>query len=439
MLFQPRNTKVCRVDKNSNVTLEETLRPLWKFTYYCGISLDWCSPIVNKYRICKLTHYFSVVAIITLLVFMMLFELVQVFETIKLSSNIHGIVTNIIWLVPVPLVLITQINYLHARQKFLDFFEDWKKLERDFVRLSVCDGTICDSQVIHRAMYGLYAGMTLASLISLAFDMRNNPQATYLLSTYEIIRETIPLPVIAAIHLVTILIMWTLMSLGDVVPAFVYYHAALSVSYLERDVKTVFKKRILTEETKDISIIAKKISQNPPYTSLELPKTTLDLDAPIRLLWTRYENVYKMVERANMLFGGILVINQGASLFMTTILLYSVLYNLKDALKTQIAYQLVAYLFNYIAVMFRFISCTLITSHLERSASKLRNSLNYLLGKNWNQITKQDRDLVRSFLSRLQCDPLLACPLGLYNITASTLLTVLGLVVSYVIVLLQSN
>jgi hypothetical protein len=47
--------------------------------------------------------------------------------------------------------------------------------------------------------------------------------------------------------------------------------------------------------------------------------------------------------------------------------------------------------------------------------------------------------LLRSFLWRLQADPLVAHPLGVYKVTPSVLLSVFGVIVSYVIVLLQSK
>ena len=127
--------------------------------------------------------------------------------------------------------------------------------------------------------------------------------------------------------------------------------------------------------------------------------------------------------------------------FMITSLIYSVFYNLEDALKTQSTENkpLLAYFFNVIALIFRFTSSILMSSQLHQSVNKLHAVLNYLLGHNWDKMAKEERKLLRSFLTRLQSDQLVASPLGLYYITPTTLLTVFGLVVSYVIVLLQSK
>jgi len=81
----------------------------------------------------------------------------------------------------------------------------------------------------------------------------------------------------------------------------------------------------------------------------------------------------------------------------------------------------------------------IISSQLRQSVGKFRTALNDLLSKHWNRMTKGDRDLLRSFLWRLQSDPLVAYPLGVYKVTPSVLISVFGVVVSYAIVLLQST
>jgi hypothetical protein len=164
-----------------------------------------------------------------------------------------------------------------------------------------------------------------------------------------------------------------------------------------------------------------------------------ELDIPIRRVWTRYENVGKMVSRADYLFGSFLVYGQVGNVFCMTILVYSVLYNLGDALKMRTVGPILSYILILTAVVFRFSSSVIISSQLHRSVSQFRTALNDLMSKHWNRITKGDRDLLRSFMWRIQSDPLVASPLGVYKVTPSVLLSVLSVVVSYVIVLLQSK
>jgi hypothetical protein len=163
---------------------------------------------------------------------------------------------------------------------------------------------------------------------------------------------------------------------------------------------------------------------------------TCELDIPIRRVWTRYENVGKMVSRADYLFGSFLIYGQVVAVLITTLVVYSILYNLGDALKMRTVGPILSNIFILIGVVFRLSSSVIISSQLHSSVTKFLSALNDLMSKHWNRITKEDRDLLRSFI---QSDPLVASPLGVYKVTPSVLVSVLSVVVSYVIVLLQSK
>ena len=125
MLFQSRNQRVPRESGRHNVTLEETLRPLWKLTYYSGILLDWCYEQLPKYRILRFVRYLTVALTIGLFTSVAVFETIQVLKAIKGSSNIHLVITNLMWLTPFVMVLINQWSCLYRRKEFLNFFKDF--------------------------------------------------------------------------------------------------------------------------------------------------------------------------------------------------------------------------------------------------------------------------------------------------------------------------
>ena len=56
-----------------------------------------------------------------------------------------------------------------------------------------------------------------------------------------------------------------------------------------------------------------------------------------------------------------------------------------------------------------------------------------------NAFVYKFRDIMLAFLNQVQQDELAACPLGLYKVTPSILLTILSLILSYVIVLIQTK
>jgi hypothetical protein len=349
-------------------------------------------------------------------------------------------IMNILWSVTPLVGFIVQEQFLRYRREFLRFFKDWRALEIEIAQLNP-DCVMCQSRGMHLMMYAIHAVMTIVGLIALGLHIFNNSEAPYLISTYQIVRETIPPPLICLIHLTPVAFTFIFLIIADLVPSFTYYHAALAVTCLEKNVVTFCSKHVSNNIVLSLKLLANKqlSSQDLDYRKTLPELSPYELDGYVHLIWKKYDNIDRMVNRANSLFGTFWVCSQGVILFMITALLYSVFYYLDDALKMQSIDQILPYLLNFIGLTFRLISSTLISSHLHQRTIQFRGTLNRLLNQHWYQLRKPDRELLRSFLSRLSTDHLVASPLDLYNITPSILLRVLGLVVSYVIVLLQSN
>ncbi len=440
VLVQPQNVKTDK-QNNVNIPLEEILRPLWKLTYYSGILLDWCRPISNSNRLSEVAQYVCISLSFSLVFLLMLFETVQLILLIGMESNIHTIIPNLIWFTPILLAFLVYGHCLREQRYFLNFFNDWSKLEEAFTKSDVTY-TMCRSKRVHLMMYAAYVFMIFGSLISIGFSLQTSPEASYLISTYKAVREIIPLFFCFFLHLISIWLTWILLSFGDIVPAFIYYHAALAVNCLENDIRTAFAKRNSANcegVCASPLLPTRKFNETLYLNTNRSSAPSQNVEDAIRLMWTRFEDINQLVGRANFLFGRLMFYNQGWLVFMITLLLYSILYKLKDALETQSADMILPYCLNVLAFIFRLISCTLISSQLHKSVSKLHTFLNYLLSHHWGTVSKDERELLRSFQTRLQSDHLVTSPLGLYHVTPTTLLTVLGLVVSYVIVLIQSK
>ncbi|KAI9563147.1 hypothetical protein GHT06_010605 [Daphnia sinensis] len=440
MLSELRQQGIREAKKTTaNITLDETLRPLWKLTYYCGILLDWCRPISeNDPRFWKATRYLSIVMSSFLLLAVFTFELAQLFIGIERSLNVHLIILNIVWCIPVMVGVVIQEQFLRHRREFLGFFKGWRRVEMEITKLNP-DCIMCKSRRMHVVMYAIHGGLAIAGLISIGIDIFNRPDEPYLISHYKSVRDLVPLLLICFVHLAAICLTLILLTLSDLVTSFTYYHAGLAVDCLERDARIVFARCFNTEDR--LFITSLDDNNQPENVCKDLPKScsSAEIRVSLQLIWARFDNVDQLINQANSLFGKFLVCSQGVSLFMITALLYSVFYYLGDALRLRSTGLILPYVMNFLSLGFRFISSMLISAQLHRSVGKFRMSLNYLLSQHWNQMSKQDRDLLRSFLSRLYTDSLVACPLGLYNITPSILLSIIGLVVSYVIVLLQSK
>ena len=145
-----------------------------------------------------------------------------------------------------------------------------------------------------------------------------------------------------------------------------------------------------------------------------------------------YDVVSKFVKRAiNQLFGALMIFNHGTVLFMLVTLFYSIFYQIKltagDILPGSFSY------------LYQLLVGHLLAAQLFSSSKKLNLSLSSLLAKYSVQLSKEDYCFASNFLIHLQEHQLAARPLYLYAFSYSNLLTITGLVITYVIVLLQTS
>ena len=147
-----------------------------------------------------------------------------------------------------------------------------------------------------------------------------------------------------------------------------------------------------------------------------------------------YDVVSKLVKRANQLFGALMIFNHGTVLFMLVTLFYSIFYQLQRS-----PIDSLIYLGGSFSYLYQLLVGHLLAAQLFSSSKKLNLSLSSLLAKYSVQLSKEDYCVASNFLIHLQEDQLAARPLDLYSISYSNLLTITGLVITYVIVLLQTS
>ena len=421
-------------------TLEEILRPIWKFTYYSGVTQDWCQPIPRNFTFTTI-HFLFVILSLFLFTFGFIFELVQLVLVIQSTTYVHELIPNLMWLAPLPLALVTQIKYIRCRHDFLRFFRQWRQLEKNLEEYELRFepvNRLSWNKKIQRTMCVIYLVMAILSMFSVGFEIFYNPTLSFLVSYYEIVRELFPLSFIIVFTLLSIFLIWVSLSLIDIVPAFVYFQAAEIIDRLEKICKQVFSQNQFLDETFPYRTQTYfNYNRHQSILQKNIHRAKLDIEEPLNFVRVQIENLNVLMMQANFtLFGTSLVIGQGMSIFVITILLYSVLNNISYNL--QYPDRFMAPFFSFIALAFRSCSCTIILSQLYRSVANARTSLIHQLGWNWCLIKEKDRDILSLLITRLRDDNLAACPLGLYKITSMTLFTISSLVIGYVIVLLQS-
>ena len=93
-----------------------------------------------------------------------------------------------------------------------------------------------------------------------------------------------------------------------------------------------------------------------------------------------------------------------------------------------------------IATIIRFATTVLLCSKLTKAVDRLTSKISSHLAVNWSRFGRSERQFFTAFLVRVHDrGTIIASPLGLYAIRPSILLGMLSLLVTYMIVLLQTS
>jgi hypothetical protein len=220
----------------SNLSLRNTLRPQWTITHYCGILLDWCVPSTNENKsVCLVIRTLSCVFFFIFHFLMMLFQFVQLMICITKMKTVHDIIPNLIWLSGLPLSITTQLRYLLGRRKVLAFFEAWADLEKKInIEKNCKDAEPC----IKRARFIIFIIYTLlwaGIIIGIGYVVVEYSHSPYLMSSQKVLKDSLGIPLITFLHLFDLSLHFIVISLSDVVPAFVFYHAAWGIRTLAEE------------------------------------------------------------------------------------------------------------------------------------------------------------------------------------------------------------
>lgn len=94
---------------------------------------------------------------------------------------------------------------------------------------------------------------------------------------------------------------------------------------------------------------------------------------------------------------------------------------------------------NAAATILRFTTTILLCSRLHTATENVQSKVSRYMAIMWFRLKPSERQFFTAFLVRVQDRGTVASPLGLYPIRPSILLALLSLLVTYLIVLLQSS
>jgi len=292
-------------------------------------------------------------------------------------------------------------SFIFQKEALLSYFEDFAALERIILHNlnSGIKGSYCR---LYLNVYVIYAVQGVGLVIATAFIMSQKLEgASYLMCYYPILRDTLTIPLIMALHLTATFIGAIYFTLSNLVPAWTFYHCGLMLESLACKVES--------------------------HTSTEYDK-----NFDIKIIKNRFQNVCRLTERANKLFGYLIVGDHLTILSMTCTLFYITLSDIDGGGR-----EVVIYFLSLMAYIGHFTVPVLMTAHLRTGFDRLKNAVVRVLNA---ENSKEEMRGAKLFLTTMDVSQQSAArPLNLYVITPSTLLYFASLTVSYVIVLLQSK
>ncbi|EFX86186.1 hypothetical protein DAPPUDRAFT_98040 [Daphnia pulex] len=420
------------VHSKPNIPVYQDVMFLFRFISFTGASTfvpygeGMQNPRISTVLV-RILQQITCLAIFLLLLAMSVFEFIQFVTVIVKMKNIGEVIPNIIWITSFPLAMGAQAFYIFQRPKLLKFFENWQDIHTMY---SESNGHVTERQTRPRMVC-----TSVAMVIVLILDF---PILPFLPSTYEplaaIPLHTNNLYLTCALFGVSLFYAWNLSAASDLVPSMIYFHLALSLkktSEFLKEPQNVLDSQTIENNCKNLEVDETNFNSHPSAV-----KGSQDSNQVIwQKGWLYYEAIRKLINESNSRFGSMLLLNHGAMFFVASSNVFSILrwYRGMSWLL------LLVNGMNAVATILRFITTILLCSRLYAAGEHLQSNICRFLAVTWFRLKPDERQFFTAFLVRVQDDGIVASPLGLYPIRPSILLALLSLMVTYLIVLLQSS
>ena len=396
---------------DGRVLLEDSLRPVSMFLRCNGVLFNFLTPNRGNcllYIIRCLCNGLIMLAVWSNFAF----QLTQCFVSVLENKKLFSIVTTcLLSLFGSTAILIQYQFYVHGKQ-LQQFFEGWKTVE-----MQSSDRKQGRKALTLMKLFAL--SMLILGLISVFFMMVEVPYEVFSPAYYSFIRDRWDIHLIALITAAIAHFNNVYWLLGDIVTCFFYYHAGDVIEDLVAQLQHTSTQLFFGK-----SLICVDCDANDKYRQ----------ERPFRRIWQRYETVVRWVNRANQLFGTVILWSQLVSFVLLVISTYNAVYFLKKD-----PYLVVPVIMLAAMQATRVLLTNHLLSHLYLSRGNLKSAVTNLLSDDWYRLPVEDRHLLVFFLARLDKEDLAACPMNLFTINPTNLLTILSLIVTYMVVIFQSD
>ncbi len=395
-------------------SLERSLAPLWKFTYYGGMLLDWCRPI-HRGRSCTIIRCLVIALALTIALCKLLSLTLELERAITNPGiEFQDIITLIARISFQPIILLTWLLFLIRRRKYLDFFRDWAKQESLTPAWTVDYSSIRQLYLSVNAVFCIFhVCLVLFSVYLVVVADQKISQDVLIYYLPNLWNSTWFSVVIRVKFVLCTLFTVTFITVADLVPSFVYYHAAKNIEAIEREIR------------------------------LQVMNDGSDRFTRIKQIWYRFEEWRRLIRSADQLFGEIIISNHGTSFIIICCDVCSVLNYFKNQKfgRSSNGYD---YFDGYGHIMFilfntlRLVFGIFMMAKIPKECDSLSTILIHISTFQYHSADKEERYIMKSFINRLQFGGLVARPASFYSITPSILLTMLSLIVTYSVIMLQT-
>ena len=395
--------QVTRPNSNEPVFLEDILQPLWIYLRNSGIHHSFL-PMNDHHRIRRIIRYTSTVSIVLLILTFNFFQLTQLIIQTANRKNIADISVNVV-LTSVSLMgVLFSYQFYVRHDQLAKFFEDWKQFE-----ISIPSN--CNTgrrEFFSRILVAVFTLIYVYPIFCF-YDNLTHPNKPIFFSYFEIFQEIFGLQFLALINAVSLLFIQIFYLLSESIPPLFFYQASFVIENLGKELQNIclsLRKQHLVHLRNENHYL---------------------------LIWKKYESIQRLVNRANELFGITMVFNQFLFFCCTCICIYqAVTLSLEDLLLDPLFFADI-----FVSIV-RNVVCYRLFSRLYLSWVELKRIVATLLSEEWYLLPQNHRDYLTTFLIRVNSEGLAANPLNLYTIDPTSLLRLLGMHVSYIILLLTS-
>ena len=385
---------------NTPFLLDDFLRPFWKCLRYIGFQHGFLGPVEER-RVFYILRCVSTTLIILSVCNLGIFQLVKLLQEILDGKTFKDVLLNIYISMYFAMAFVCLLQLYSKYDKLIEFLQEWKQIETSFDHCSNQKRTTYVASFLHYHFIYVYLFFPVVFIWNLT-----QPDLSVFFTSIKVLRELFGLHFLSFYWTVCNIFSTTLIVLGNIIPAFIFYQAGCMIENLKLqldDCPANFTNSILSAN-----------------------------ENPYRFLWKKYESIQKLVDSANQLFGVVIIVNQFSFICINCLSIYA----LTEETNFNIAS--LNHSSPVINCTFQTVLFTLLFSHLPRSCGDLKQSISVLLSEKWHLMPQDHQNYLNSFFNRLNGGEMAASPLGLYTIDRSNLLSLLTLEISYTIVLLQS-